>query len=129
MSDKIFDRTNESEKLLAEIVTPEYPENPYELLGMMDFKERTTFAEEQNGTAVQEFYRNATVLVTGGTGFLGIVLIEKLLRSCPHLRRIYVLVRSNNGKSFQERFDQALQKPVSTFILERVTYKIFSPQA
>lgn len=31
-------------------------------------------------TPVMEFYRGKNVLVTGGTGFIGRLLIEKLLR-------------------------------------------------
>lgn len=29
---------------------------------------------------VQQFYENANILITGGTGFIGMVLVEKLLR-------------------------------------------------
>lgn len=35
---------------------------------------------------VVEFYKGKNVFLTGGTGFLGITLIEKLLRSCPDVR-------------------------------------------
>ena len=31
-------------------------------------------------TAVQSFYRDRTVFITGGTGFIGKIIIEKLLR-------------------------------------------------
>lgn len=34
-------------------------------------------------SSIQEFYKNKNVFLTGGTGFLGIAIIEKLLRSCP----------------------------------------------
>lgn len=34
---------------------------------------------------VAEFYKNANVFLTGGTGFLGIAIIEKLLRCCPEV--------------------------------------------
>lgn len=30
-----------------------------------------------------EFYKNKNIFITGGTGFLGIALIEKLLRATP----------------------------------------------
>lgn len=32
---------------------------------------------------VTEYYKNKNVFITGGTGFLGIALIDKILRSCP----------------------------------------------
>jgi len=36
-------------------------------------------------------------------GFVGKALIEKLLRSCPKLGRIYVLMRPKKGLSIEER--------------------------
>ncbi|XP_017003808.2 fatty acyl-CoA reductase wat [Drosophila takahashii] len=53
-------------------------------------------------TPVTDFYGNATVLITGGTGFVGKVLTEKLLRSFG-LRKIYMLIRSKDNMSVQER--------------------------
>lgn len=32
-----------------------------------------------------EFYKNKNVFITGGTGFLGIAIIEKLLRTTPEV--------------------------------------------
>lgn len=31
-------------------------------------------------SSIQEFYKDATVFITGATGFLGKILVEKLLR-------------------------------------------------
>lgn len=31
---------------------------------------------------VTDYYKNKNVFITGGTGFLGIALIDKILRSC-----------------------------------------------
>ncbi len=47
------------------------------------------------------------MLVTGGTGFLGTALVEKMLRSLPSLGRLYLLVRPNKrGESARERFEK-----------------------
>lgn len=36
---------------------------------------------------VAEFYKNKNIFITGGTGFLGVALIDKLLRACPDVSR------------------------------------------
>ncbi len=53
-----------------------------------------------------EFYRGKSIFITGATGFLGKALIEKLLRSCYHLEKIYVLVRGKKGKTPMQRADE-----------------------
>lgn len=37
--------------------------------------------------------RGKTILLTGGTGFLGKVVVERLLRVAPEIERIYLLIR------------------------------------
>ncbi|KAJ8411301.1 hypothetical protein AAFF_G00173070 [Aldrovandia affinis] len=44
-----------------------------------------------------------SVLITGATGFMGKVLVEKLLRSCPNVHALYLLVRPKAGQSMRER--------------------------
>ena len=41
---------------------------------------------------VKEFYKGKTVFVTGTTGFVGKVLLEKIIRSTD-VKRIYLMVR------------------------------------
>lgn len=52
---------------------------------------------------IMSFYRNKSIFITGATGFLGKVLIEKLLRSCYDLKKIYVLVRHKKGSTPAQR--------------------------
>jgi len=51
-----------------------------------------------------EAYRDKTILLTGGTGFLGTALVEKILRSIPDLGRLYLVVRPSKDKSADNRF-------------------------
>ena len=59
-------------------------------------------------STIQEFYTGKTVLVTVATGFLGKALVEKILRSLPDVRRLYLLIRAkergNRTVSADERF-------------------------
>jgi fatty acyl-CoA reductase len=42
---------------------------------------------------VKEFYRGKNILITGCTGFLGKVILEKMLRTCPDVLQFYIMVR------------------------------------
>nr|CAD7424357.1 unnamed protein product [Timema monikensis] len=63
-------------------------------------------------TPVSQFYQDRAILVTGGTGFMGKVLVEKLLRSCPGIRNIYLLIRPKRGKDVSSRMSDLLQAPL-----------------
>lgn len=67
---------------------------------------------DTNRWMIKNFYKNACVLVTGGTGFLGKVLIEKLLRTCEDIQCVYVLVRSKRGLSSEKRYADLIKNPV-----------------
>ncbi|XP_011865824.1 PREDICTED: putative fatty acyl-CoA reductase CG5065 isoform X2 [Vollenhovia emeryi] len=61
---------------------------------------------EAHRTPIQSFYAGQTIFITGGTGFLGKILIEKLLRSCPDISTIYILIRSKKDKNPERRLDE-----------------------
>ncbi|EHB17196.1 Fatty acyl-CoA reductase 1 [Heterocephalus glaber] len=58
--------------------------------------------------SIPEYYEGKNVLLTGATGFLGKVLLEKLLRSCPKVNSVYVLVRQKAGQTPQEQVEEVL---------------------
>ncbi|KAM8860700.1 fatty acyl-CoA reductase 1 isoform 4-T5 [Synchiropus picturatus] len=65
---------------------------------------------------IPEFYAGKNVLITGATGFMGKVLLEKVLRSCPQVKAAYVMVRAKAGQSPQAR----IQDMVSCKLFERL---------
>lgn len=54
---------------------------------------------------IEEYFAEKNILVTGVTGFVGKVLVEKLLRCCDSIGDVFVLVRTKRGgKSAFESF-------------------------
>lgn len=62
---------------------------------------------------VRDFFKGRNVFITGGTGFMGKVMIEKLLYSIPNIGNIYILIRPKRGKSVQQRLVDITKLPVS----------------
>ena len=62
---------------------------------------------------IPEFYEGKSIFLTGGSGFIGKVLIEKVLRSCPGVGDIYILMRPKRGQSVQERITDLIKCKVS----------------
>jgi thioester reductase-like protein len=52
---------------------------------------------------IREFYKDKTILMTGCTGFVGKVVLEKFIRSVPDFNKIYVLVRPKRGTKPMDR--------------------------
>lgn len=62
---------------------------------------------------IANWYRDQTLFVTGSTGFMGKVLIEKLLRECPDIKACYLLMRTKRGIEPDQRHDDYINHMVS----------------
>lgn len=104
------------DEIIKDIVTDEYPLNPLEVLGENGFDDPAVVEEmdQQPESNVQEFYKDATIFVTGGTGFMGKTLIEKLSRTCPNIKHIYLLIRNKRGVAMSDRLDNIFEDRVRT---------------
>uniref|UniRef100_A0A0A1XFL8 Fatty acyl-CoA reductase n=2 Tax=Zeugodacus cucurbitae TaxID=28588 RepID=A0A0A1XFL8_ZEUCU len=60
---------------------------------------------------IQTFYKDKGVFLTGGTGFFGKIIIEKLLR-ITEVAQIYLLIRSKKGKDVYSRIEDLFNDPV-----------------
>lgn len=61
---------------------------------------------------IVEFYAGRSVFITGATGFMGKVLVEKLLRSCPGVSNLYLLMRPSKGKDVACRLQEFIDNQV-----------------
>ncbi|KAL8041638.1 hypothetical protein ABFX02_10G177600 [Erythranthe guttata] len=57
----------------------------------------------RDGIGIVQFLTGKSFLVTGGTGFLGKVLIEKILRTAPDISKIFVLIKAKNKEAAAQR--------------------------
>ncbi|RWS25448.1 fatty acyl-CoA reductase 1-like protein [Leptotrombidium deliense] len=57
---------------------------------------------------IKQFYSQKTLLITGCTGFIGKVILEKILHSCDDVGKIYILIRRKNGFSAESRVKKLL---------------------
>lgn len=83
--------------------------------------------------SVVESLENQSILVTGATGFLAKLFVEKLLRVQPNVKQLFLLVRAPNSASAARRFNNEASGEVfkvlrakhgvryTTFISEKVT--------
>ena len=61
---------------------------------------------------ISQFYDGKCIFITGVTGFMGKVLLHKLLNSCPTLERIYVLIRPKRDELPHVRLDKLFDGPL-----------------
>nr|XP_018914569.1 PREDICTED: putative fatty acyl-CoA reductase CG5065 [Bemisia tabaci] len=77
---------------------------------------------------VAEVYVGKTIFITGGSGFLGRVLIEKILRKSPDVKHIYMLLRPKKGKDPRQRVEELFNSPLFDLLKimrgEEITKKV-----
>lgn len=66
----------------------------------------------EDASEIASFLRGRTLFVTGATGFLAKVMIEKILREQPDVRRIYLLVRGGSQERAEQRLGDVIESPV-----------------
>lgn len=62
---------------------------------------------------IPEWFAGRNILITGATGFMGKVLVEKLLRDCPDVGQLYLLIRKKKGIEPAQRRDDYVNHMVS----------------
>ena len=50
---------------------------------------------------IKSFYEDKTILLTGVTGFVGKVVLEKFVRSLSNFKQMYVMIRPRKTVTIQ----------------------------
>lgn len=75
--------------------------------------------------SILHFLENNSILLTGATGFLAKVLIEKILRVQPNVKKLYLLIRAADSSSASHRFDtEVMRKELFKVVREKYGAKL-----
>ncbi|XVE59545.1 hypothetical protein DITRI_Ditri05aG0054400 [Diplodiscus trichospermus] len=77
------------------------------------------------GSALQ-FLDNKSILVTGATGFLAKIFVEKILRVQPNVKKLYLLLRAADHKSAMQRLHNEIIGKDLFRVLKEKCGKIFT---
>ena len=65
-----------------------------------------------DSASVMEFFNGKNILITGATGFLGKVLVQKLLKRCPGVGKIFLLIRPKRNTLPSSRLEDLFKAPI-----------------
>lgn len=76
---------------------------------------------------IAHFLENRTILVTGATGFLAKIFVEKIIRVEPNFKKLFLLVRASDSKSATQRLHhEIIGKEVFKVLREKMGPNKFS---
>ncbi|XP_062190869.1 fatty acyl-CoA reductase 1-like [Phragmites australis] len=65
-----------------------------------------TMLDSMDAARIIGYFKGKNILITGSTGFLGKILVEKILRVQPDVNKMYLLVRGIDAPSAKQRVQQ-----------------------
>lgn len=78
---------------------------------------------------ISDYFAGTNIFITGATGFVGIALVEKFLRTIPNVGKIYLLIRPKKGKDISERLTELTKNPIFRRLIELQGEEVFSKLA
>ncbi|WRX23601.1 Fatty acyl-coenzyme A reductase [Theobroma cacao] len=58
---------------------------------------------KDDGIGIDKFLRGKVIFISGATGFVGKVLVEKILRSVPNVSKMYLMMRAKDKEAAKQR--------------------------
>ncbi|KAJ0982272.1 hypothetical protein J5N97_010527 [Dioscorea zingiberensis] len=77
--------------------------NMIDLMSCNGTKSNSALVGIEEGLGITSFLKGKQFLITGATGFLAKVLIEKILRTMPDVGKIYVLIKAKDKETAMKR--------------------------
>ncbi|KAI5666631.1 hypothetical protein M9H77_16484 [Catharanthus roseus] len=69
---------------------------------------------------IVQFFYGKTIFITGATGFLAKVVLEKILRIQPNIKRIFLLIRATKQKSSSQRlYEEIIETDLFRVVKEK----------
>lgn len=68
--------------------------------------------------SIRQEFQGANVLLTGGSGYIGSVVLELLLRT-TNINAVHLLLRPRRGQDIRERVNALLQGPLFHKVCEQ----------
>ncbi|CAD6245633.1 unnamed protein product [Miscanthus lutarioriparius] len=76
--------------------------------------------DSMDAARIIAYFKGKSILITGSTGFLGKILVEKILRVQPDANKIYLLVRGTDASSAKQR---AQEEVIGTELFGKLSEK------
>ncbi|XP_020204094.1 fatty acyl-CoA reductase 3-like isoform X1 [Cajanus cajan] len=71
--------------------------------------------------SILHFLQDKTILVTGSTGFLAKIFVEKILRAQPNVKKLYLLLRAKDTESATQRLHtEIIEKDLFRLLKEKL---------
>ena len=78
-----------------------------------------------DSASVMEFFNGKNILITGATGFLGKVLVQKLLKRCPGVGKIFLLIRPKRNTLPSSRLEDLFKAPIFSVAWRAAALSVF----
>ncbi|KAH7420487.1 hypothetical protein KP509_13G009800 [Ceratopteris richardii] len=80
-------------------------------------KQASPLMMANNGLNIIGFLKGKNILITGATGFLAKVLVEKILRVQPDVGKLFLLIKAKDAKHVRERLqNEIVQKSLFEYL-------------